>query len=226
MDAASFACSSGSACKSCQPEPSEVLLACGLEWECAGGSLRVTLGAPMTAGGACKMKHVVVTMSGGVDSSVTTALSWEQGYDVVGMMLRLLLESGVELVDMEGLYIPARRAGCPAERLLGLRPPHRPQGSVVATADRFAGDVLLTEMLGLGDETVRGSCCGKTCCFGPAEMPAQGGPNPPRYRALIVALTRHYGILSPACSSALGRVKPWPAARPSASGWWPCRSTM
>jgi cysteine desulfurase len=49
LDAAGFACSSGSACKSGQPEPSEVLLACGLEREWAGGSLRVTLGAPTTA---------------------------------------------------------------------------------------------------------------------------------------------------------------------------------
>jgi len=49
LDAAGFACSSGSACKSGQPEPSEVLLACGLERKWAGGSLRVTLGAPTTA---------------------------------------------------------------------------------------------------------------------------------------------------------------------------------
>ncbi len=49
LDAAGFACSSGSACKSGQPEPSEVLLACGLAREWAGGSLRVTLGAPTTA---------------------------------------------------------------------------------------------------------------------------------------------------------------------------------
>ncbi len=48
LDAAGFACSSGSACKSGQPEPSEVLLACGLEREWAGGSLRVTLGMPTT----------------------------------------------------------------------------------------------------------------------------------------------------------------------------------
>jgi cysteine desulfurase len=44
LDAAGFACSSGSACKTGNPEPSEVLLAMGLEPEWALGSLRVSLG--------------------------------------------------------------------------------------------------------------------------------------------------------------------------------------
>jgi hypothetical protein len=47
-------------------------------------------------------------------------------------------------------------------------------------------------MLGWGDETVREACYGETY-FDPAEMPAQGGSNPPRYRTLIAALARHYG---------------------------------
>jgi tRNA-uridine 2-sulfurtransferase len=42
------------------------------------------------------MKRVVIAMSGGVDSSVAAALLVEQGYDVVGMMLRLWSEPARE----------------------------------------------------------------------------------------------------------------------------------
>ena len=42
------------------------------------------------------MTKVVVAMSGGVDSSVAAALLKQQGYDVVGMMLRLWSEPGKE----------------------------------------------------------------------------------------------------------------------------------
>ncbi len=49
LDAAGFACSSGSACKTGDPEPSEVLTALGLSREWALGSLRVTLGNRTTA---------------------------------------------------------------------------------------------------------------------------------------------------------------------------------
>ncbi len=44
LDQGGFACSSGSACKTGNPEPSEVLLALGLQREWALGSLRVTVG--------------------------------------------------------------------------------------------------------------------------------------------------------------------------------------
>jgi cysteine desulfurase len=44
LDVEGFACSSGSACKTGNPEPSEVLTALGLSREWALGSLRVTLG--------------------------------------------------------------------------------------------------------------------------------------------------------------------------------------
>ena len=42
------------------------------------------------------MPKVVIAMSGGVDSSVAAALLKQQGYDVVGMMLRLWSEPGKE----------------------------------------------------------------------------------------------------------------------------------
>ena len=44
LDSAGFACSSGSACKTGNPEPSEVMTALGLSREWGLGSLRVTLG--------------------------------------------------------------------------------------------------------------------------------------------------------------------------------------
>jgi len=44
LDIEGFACSSGSACKTGDPEPSEVLTALNLPREWALGSLRVTLG--------------------------------------------------------------------------------------------------------------------------------------------------------------------------------------
>jgi cysteine desulfurase len=48
LDAAGFACSSGSACKTGNPEPSDVLTSLGLPREWALGSLRVTLGVDTT----------------------------------------------------------------------------------------------------------------------------------------------------------------------------------
>ena len=48
LDAAGFACSSGSACKTGDPEPSEVLAALGFSREWGLGSLRVTLGRQTT----------------------------------------------------------------------------------------------------------------------------------------------------------------------------------
>jgi cysteine desulfurase len=48
LDAAGFACSSGSACKTGNPEPSEVMNAIGLSRDWGLGSLRVTLGTHTT----------------------------------------------------------------------------------------------------------------------------------------------------------------------------------
>jgi len=49
LDASGFACSSGSACKTGNPEPSDVLLALGMEPAWALGSLRVTMGESTTS---------------------------------------------------------------------------------------------------------------------------------------------------------------------------------
>ncbi len=48
LDASGFACSSGSACKTGNPEPSEVITALGFERDWALGSLRITLGKDST----------------------------------------------------------------------------------------------------------------------------------------------------------------------------------
>jgi cysteine desulfurase len=48
LDVAGFGCSSGSACKTGSPKPSEVLTALGLADDWALGSLRVTLGRDTT----------------------------------------------------------------------------------------------------------------------------------------------------------------------------------
>ena len=48
LDAAGFACSSGSACKTGNPEPSDVMNAIGLSRDWGLGSLRVTLGKSTT----------------------------------------------------------------------------------------------------------------------------------------------------------------------------------
>jgi cysteine desulfurase len=49
LDSAGFACSSGSACKTGNPEPSEVMAAIGLPPQWGLGSLRITLGKDSTA---------------------------------------------------------------------------------------------------------------------------------------------------------------------------------
>ncbi|MBN1920210.1 MAG: hypothetical protein JW892_03115 [Anaerolineae bacterium] len=104
--------------------------------------------------------------------------------------------SAVALVDVEGLYAPGL-----------LRPEALPSGSSgyahrtaheglwSPTADRFAGAILLAEMLGWGDENVRSAAWSETY-FDPDEMPGRastGTPHPERYQILLVTLHRHYG---------------------------------
>lgn len=64
LDVAGFACSSGSACKTGNPEPSEVLVALGLSTEWASGSLRITLGKDSSAG---EVEQFIQTLPGLVE---------------------------------------------------------------------------------------------------------------------------------------------------------------
>lgn len=59
LDAAGFACSSGSACKTGNPQPSEVLTAIGFSPTWALGSLRVTLGNATTANDIEALLHTL-----------------------------------------------------------------------------------------------------------------------------------------------------------------------
>ena len=59
LDGAGFACSSGSACKTGNPEPSEVITSLGLPREWALGSLRVTLGSGTTTSDVEKFLEVL-----------------------------------------------------------------------------------------------------------------------------------------------------------------------
>ena len=73
LDLEGFACSSGSACKTGDPEPSEVLLALGMEPELALGSLRVTVGRQTTDDEVREFLDVVQETVARLRSQVTIA---------------------------------------------------------------------------------------------------------------------------------------------------------
>ena len=88
-------------------------------------------------------RRVVVAMSGGVDSSVAAALLVEQGYDVVGISMRLAPEGAVEgssgccsLADFEDARRVAAQLGIP-HYVFDLREPFKER-----VIDSFVGEYL------------------------------------------------------------------------------------
>ncbi len=71
LDLEGFACSSGSACKTGDPEPSTVLLSLGMEPELALGSLRVTVGRQTTEDEVSEFLDVVKETVARLRSQVT-----------------------------------------------------------------------------------------------------------------------------------------------------------
>ena len=71
LDLEGFACSSGSACKTGDPEPSAVLLSLGMEPELALGSLRVTVGRQTTEDEVSEFLDVVKVTVARLRSQVT-----------------------------------------------------------------------------------------------------------------------------------------------------------
>jgi cysteine desulfurase len=72
LDLAGYACSSASACKTGEPEPSEVLLAMGLDPVLATSSLRVTVGRPTTAAEIDGFLAVLPAIVGRMRTAVAT----------------------------------------------------------------------------------------------------------------------------------------------------------
>src|SRR5258708_36772950 len=93
------------------------------------------------------MTRVVVGMSGGVDSSVAAALLQEQGYDVVGIMLRLWSEPASE--DVDSGERGAENKGCSIETMTEAR--------------RVAALLGIPFHVVNGEEPFRATLCGDFC---------------------------------------------------------------
>ena len=95
----------------------------------------------------------------------------------------------IELVDVEGLYAPnlAKPAALPSGSA-GYAHKTSAAGLWSADADRFAGTVLIAEMLGWCDARVRAAAWGESY-FAPDEMQTDGE----RYRTLDAVLRERWG---------------------------------
>mgnify|MGYP000278481536 CR=1 FL=1 len=97
--------------------------------------------------------------------------------------------TGIGLVDVEQMYGPELRrppllpGGSP-----GYAHKTAPEGLWASDADRFAGAVLVAEMLGWCDKRVREAAWGENY-FDPQEMQQETG----RYHTLVEVLQEHWG---------------------------------
>jgi hypothetical protein len=97
--------------------------------------------------------------------------------------------SAVELVDVEQMYgLGLPRPESLSSGTAGYAPAHPTDALWSPNGDRFAGAILLTEMLGWCDENVRQAAWGESY-FDPAEIQQDGE----RYRVLHRALEAHWG---------------------------------
>jgi WD40 repeat protein len=97
--------------------------------------------------------------------------------------------SPVALVDVEQMYGPdLRRPDVLPGGSSGYAHKTAPEGLWAADADRFAGAVILAEMLGWCDERVRKASWGENY-FSPDELQAEGD----RYRVLLSVLRERWG---------------------------------
>jgi len=100
----------------------------------------------------------------------------------------LVGEKGVALVDIEQMYGPGLRPALAAAGSPGYAHKTAPEGLWTPEADRFAGAVLLAEMLGWCDERVRSAAWGENY-FEPREVQQETQ----RYKLLTTALEGLWG---------------------------------
>ena len=113
--------------------------------------------------------------------------------DLSGSNMIITPDGRLELVDVEGLYAP----GLPQPEVIPAGSPgyaHRtaPQGLWGAQADRFAGAVLLAEILGACDERIQEAAWGESY-FDPRELQNENQ----RYDLLIQVLGERWGNAIP-----------------------------
>jgi len=105
------------------------------------------------------------------------------------MLPHLAGGTGAALVDLEGIYAPdMTRPQELSSGSAGYAHKQAAGGLWGPEADRFAGAVLLAEMLGWCDAQVCQAAWGESY-FDPQEMQQET----PRYRTLVAALERHWG---------------------------------